>query len=100
MSRTRSTRTCWPAPPPRPLHGEAINIATGRPLSVLELLGIMAEHMGVSPDADMRPPRAGDILHSHAAIDAARELIGYEPVVGFEEGLPETIEYYVGLASV
>lgn len=82
---------------PGPLRGEALNVATGRPLSVLDLLGVMARHLDVSADVDLQPARAGDVLHSHAAIDAARNLIGYEPVVSFEEGLPETIEYYVGL---
>jgi UDP-glucose 4-epimerase len=83
----------------KPPRGEAVNVATGRPLSVLELLAIMAKQMGVSGEADMHPPRAGDVLHSHATIDLARDLIGYEPVVGFEEGLPETIEYYVKLCA-
>jgi nucleoside-diphosphate-sugar epimerase len=40
--------------------------------------------------------RAGDIPYSLADITKARELLGYEPVVGFEEGLRRTITWYEG----
>ena len=32
-------------------------------------------------------------------ISLARELLGWEPVVGLEEGLGRTIEYYRGLSE-
>lgn len=40
------------------------------------------------------PERAGDIPHSLASIDKARKLLGYEPVVYFEEGLERAAEWY------
>ena len=40
------------------------------------------------------PPRAGDIQDSLADISAAREAIGYEPKIGFEEGLRRTVAWY------
>jgi len=39
--------------------------------------------------------RAGDIRHSNANIDSARELLGYEPTHTLEEGLKESIEWYI-----
>ena len=39
-------------------------------------------------------PRAGDIKHSQAEISRAKELLGYQPKVTFEEGLSRTIEWY------
>jgi len=40
------------------------------------------------------PERAGDIKHSRAGIDRARELLDYEPVVDFDTGLARTVEWY------
>src|SRR5438309_1581183 len=38
--------------------------------------------------------RSGEVRHSLASIDKARELVGYEPVVEFDEGLRQTVAYY------
>jgi len=40
------------------------------------------------------PPRAGDVKHSMASIDAAERDLGYTVEVGFEEGLRRTVEWY------
>jgi UDP-glucose 4-epimerase len=82
---------------PRDLEGEAVNIATGRALSVLELLRAMAEVIAVEPAYDTAPPRPGDVLHSLAGLDAARDLLGYEPVADDAEGLRQTVRYYLDL---
>jgi UDP-N-acetylglucosamine 4-epimerase len=39
--------------------------------------------------------RAGDIRHSNANIDLAKELLGYEPTHTLEEGLKESIAWYI-----
>jgi nucleoside-diphosphate-sugar epimerase len=38
-------------------------------------------------------PRAGDVRHSLADVARAKELIGYEPLVRWEDGIPRTIEF-------
>ena len=40
------------------------------------------------------PPRPGDIKHSLADVKKAKELIGYEPFVNFEEGIAKAIDWY------
>jgi UDP-glucose 4-epimerase len=44
-------------------------------------------------------PRPGDIRHSLADITAARELLGYEPLVRWEDGLAPTIAYMRALRA-
>src|SRR5262249_11791615 len=78
----------------KPLRGEAFNVGCGAGCTVLELLKQIAGILGVKPDADRAPPRPGDILHSRADISAARQALGYEPAVGLEQGLRETVESY------
>ena len=40
------------------------------------------------------PNRLGDIPHSLASIDKARNLLGYSPVFSFKEGLKEAVNWY------
>jgi UDP-glucose 4-epimerase len=77
------------------LRGDIVNIACGRSASVLDLLEGIARLLGVEPQGEFVEERIGEVKHSLASIDAARRLIGYEPIVHFEEGLKRTVEYYL-----
>lgn len=72
---------------PTPLQGDAVNIGLGTGTSLLELLGMLGELLGLPSEATFAPARAGDVMHSTASIELARTLIGFEPVVGFRKGL-------------
>lgn len=74
--------------------GEVINIACGRPYTILEIVDAINEILGTNIKPKFAPPRAGDIKHSLAAIDKARQVLGYEPSISFEEGLRITIDWY------
>ena len=78
------------------LVGQALNVATGRRVTLRELLEALAREIGVPARAERRPPRPGDIQHSLADVSAARKLLGYRPKVGFETGLRRTVEWYRG----
>jgi dTDP-L-rhamnose 4-epimerase len=68
--------------------GAAINVGTGRSVSVLDVADVLAQGLEVPVRAEIRNGfRAGDIRHCFASIDRARELLGYEPAVSFEEGM-------------
>ena len=74
--------------------GHAINVATGGRVSLLELLAALNRVMGTSAVPEFGPARAGDVRDSQAAIDKAKELLGYVPAVDFEEGLRRTVAWY------
>ena len=74
--------------------GEVINIACGSELSVNQLILDMEHESGIEAQRVYARPKAGDVIHSCADITKARELLGYEPVVGFREGLEKAIEWY------
>jgi UDP-glucose 4-epimerase len=74
--------------------GRVINVATGTRISLNALLETVAHMLGVSATARHVEPRAGDVRDSQADISRARALLGYEPRVGLEEGLRETIAWY------
>jgi UDP-glucose 4-epimerase len=74
------------------LRGEALNIGTGRPINLLEVLAEMGRRLGVEPSPGLSPPRAGDVRDSTADITRARAVIGYEPRVDFSTGLAELLK--------
>ena len=74
--------------------GRTFNVAQGGRYSLLELVSLLAGIVGV-PDVHptFEDERPGDVKHSQADISAARELLGYDPRVSFEEGLRRTVEW-------
>jgi len=75
--------------------GRIFNIAAGAPASVNRLADLVGEILGRTPEKRFAAPRAGDVRDSWADVSAAREALGYEPLVGLEEGLRRTVEALV-----
>jgi UDP-glucose 4-epimerase len=74
--------------------GEIINVATGGRISLNQLFEEMRELVGATITPVYEESRKGDVRDSQADITKARELLGYEPIVSFEDGLRKTIEWY------
>jgi UDP-glucose 4-epimerase len=74
--------------------GEVFNVATGTRISLNELLAALQRLLGTSIDPLFAPPRAGDVRDSQAEISKAERLLGYKPIVDFEEGLRRTVEWF------
>ncbi|MBM3977763.1 MAG: SDR family oxidoreductase [Planctomycetes bacterium] len=74
--------------------GEVINIGNGERISLLELYREIARLLGSTLEPQFAPDRPGDVRHSLASIAKARRLLGYEPAVGWREGLARTVEWY------
>jgi UDP-glucose 4-epimerase len=77
-------------------NGRIFNIAAGAPNSVNALVDTIGELLGKPAEKRYEPPRAGDIRDSFADISAAREVLGWEPSVGFDDGLRRTTEALLG----
>jgi len=75
-------------------HGETVNIGCGEAIDLNEMAAVFNKVLGTDLAPIYAPPRAGDVKHSLADIQAARRLIGYEPQVRFGEGIRSTIEWY------
>ena len=74
--------------------GKAYNIAGGAAYSLLDMLAILGDALGVTPDPVHTASRPGDVKHTRASIEAARTDLGHEPAVGFTEGLHRTVEWF------
>jgi UDP-glucose 4-epimerase len=76
------------------IAGQVFNIACGDRITVNSMLQQINKITGKDITPIYADQRAGDIKHSQADITRAREHLGYEPKVNFEEGLRNTIEWY------
>lgn len=76
------------------VNGEVVNVACGESISLNRTIAKINELIGGTIRPIYAPARQGDIKHSMADISAARQLIGFEPAVGFEEGLRRSIDWY------
>jgi nucleoside-diphosphate-sugar epimerase len=74
--------------------GQVFNIARGDRITVNSILQQINKITGKDISPIYSEARAGDIKHSQADITRAREHLGYEARVSFEEGLRRTIEWY------
>jgi len=80
--------------PARACSGNAYNVAGGRRYSLLELLEILGRIQGVVADPEFTDSRPGDVRHSEADITAAATDLGYRPLVDFERGLQQTVDWF------
>lgn len=76
-------------------YGKAINIGAGGRVTILHLYKTIKNILNYSKDPIFVENREGDIPHSNANINLAKELLGYEPSVNFEEGIKKTVEHYL-----
>jgi len=81
--------------------GKAFNTAAGGRETLNNLFKAIADGLKQElPELEIKEPiyrdfRAGDIRHSNANIDLAKELLGYEPTYTLEDGLKASIAWYI-----
>ncbi|MGA8241838.1 MAG: SDR family NAD(P)-dependent oxidoreductase [Desulfobacterales bacterium] len=74
--------------------GRSINVGTGTSIDINRLWRTIAGMAGLSIVPRYDPPRAGDIIASVAAVDAAESLLGFKTEVSLEDGLERTFRWY------
>jgi UDP-glucose 4-epimerase len=74
--------------------GQVFNVATNSRISLNQLLATLKKIFGSTVEPIYEPARKGDIHDSQADISKAARLLGYQPLVGLEEGLRKTVDWY------
>ena len=73
---------------------QAINVGTGRATSIRAVSNLLAQGLGVDLEPEIVGKyREGDIRHCVADISKAKSLLGYEPQVTLERGIPELLSW-------
>lgn len=76
------------------VSGQVFNVGTGRSITVLDLVAGLNRLLRQNIVAQHVSSRSGDVRFSRANIERARQALGYEPSVSFEDGLERTLEWY------
>ena len=78
------------------MQGEILNVATGQSFTVNALADAIGELLGRAVEKEFEPTRKADVRASWANLAEAKRVLGYEPLVSFEEGLARTTEFVLG----
>jgi FlaA1/EpsC-like NDP-sugar epimerase len=76
------------------IFGKVINIGAGGQTSILDLFNIIKQTLNLNIEPVFKEIRKGDVAHSNADITKAKNILGYEPKILFNEGIIRTIEYF------
>jgi nucleoside-diphosphate-sugar epimerase len=74
--------------------GEVLNIACGKRVTLMHMMNTLNSLVGRDVPIEYAAPRPGEVLHSQASIARAADVLGYAPVVDFEDGLARTLAWY------
>jgi len=80
---------------PKNACGQTYNVALGKRVSLLDIVEGLEKYFDKKIKIDFKPPRPGDVKHSIADITLAKKNLKFRPVVNFDEGLKETIKWYI-----
>ncbi len=74
--------------------GQVFNIACNQSISLNELVAMINDILGKNIEPVYLEPREGDIKHSLADINKAKDIMGFAPKILMKEGLRLTVEWY------
>src|SRR5579864_3552689 len=80
--------------PASEVAGRVFNVATGTRIDLNEMFRMLQKLTGYPGEVKHGPERAGDVKHSLADLTRAEKHLGYKPLINFEEGLRQTVEWY------
>ena len=72
---------------------EIINLGSNSPISLKDMIATIGKVLGVNPKIKQMPMQPGDVDRTYADVTKAKELLGYEPKMTFEEGIRKFVEW-------
>lgn len=77
------------------IFGEVINIGSGKDISVIEIAQTIIDHLGSSVKIAHVGNRPGQVARHTCDYQKAKNLLNWEPLISWEEGIKRTIQWYV-----
>ena len=76
--------------------GEVLNIASGKSISIRQLVSMVKESIGYGkPEFGLIPYRENESMELYANIEKANRLLNWKPIVSIEEGIDKTIYSFI-----
>lgn len=83
----------------KPLGYEIINLGGHESISMNELIAMIEKILDQRANIEYAPYHKADIRNSLADVSKARRILGWEPVVGLEQGVRSMIDWYLAERS-
>jgi CDP-glucose 4,6-dehydratase len=78
-----------------PVQGQGFNFSVGKPMTVLEIVGVIQKLMGAEHlEPIIKNTAKSEILSQYLSSEKAERLLKWKPSCGLEKGLEETISWY------
>jgi UDP-glucose 4-epimerase len=77
------------------VDGRVLNIGGGHARSIIDVLRTVSDAVGKWIEPVRLERRAGDMRRTRADISSARELLGWEPTVPWDDAITRTVEWFV-----
>jgi len=76
------------------VDGKVYNVACGSSISLLEIVKLLEKFLGYKLEKKFMPKRVGDVRKTYADISMIKKDLKWTPMIGFEEGLLKTLEWF------
>lgn len=73
---------------------ETINLGSGKPIKITELLDTLSKATGLVPRLKYEQMPAGDVNQTYAHTQRAKDLIGFQSLTSFEDGISTFVDWY------
>ena len=73
---------------------EIINLGESQTVELDRLIELLEQAMGVKAEINRQPTQPGDVPITFANIEKAQRLLGYNPQVKIEDGIPRFIDWF------
>lgn len=78
----------------KPMGYQIINLGHGGPVHLMDFIKIIEKELGKKAKINFMPIQPGDVPETYADVSKAKDLLGFVPKVGVEEGVPNFIRWY------
>ena len=78
---------------------EVFNLGNSQPVSLSQMIRLLEQRLGRQAQIKVQDFQPGDMPFTHANLDKARRMLGYEPKVPFEEGLSRFVSWFKSVNS-
>lgn len=73
---------------------EVFNLGESQTVRLDRLIALIGGALGVDPVIERLPMQPGDVRRTYADIGKARRVLGYDPEVTIDEGIPRFVRWY------
>jgi UDP-glucuronate 4-epimerase len=73
---------------------EVLNLGNHNAENLMDMIGVLADNLGVVPKTEFLPMQPGDVEATYADIAQAEAKLGFRPTTSIAQGIPKFVKWY------